>query len=252
MRLEVREGVSQTLKSGFALPMLEWVNIPGGNIILSNSYGVVKVDQFAIAKYPTTNAQFQIFIQDIDGYKNDKWWSFSLEGQEWHRTNSTPQTSVFEGDKLPRESVNWYESMAYCAWLSDKIGLPVTLPTEMQWQRAAQGGDGRRYPFGKRYDTKKFNTSLSEIGRTTSVDLYPDGRSPFGVFDMSGNIWEWCLNKYHSPKDNNLAGEDIRVVRGGSWDDSTEAALVAFRTWSKPVYRLSSIGFRVALTIPFE
>jgi formylglycine-generating enzyme required for sulfatase activity len=233
----------------YTLPLLEWVKIPGGKIVLGNGYGVFEVARFAIAKYPVTNAQFQAFLEDVDGYTKDEWWTFSPSAQAWHRDNPGAKAPYFTGDMLPRESVSWYEAMAFCRWLSYKMRLPVTLPTEMQWQRAAQGGDGRRYPWGKRYDVKKFNVALSQIKQTTPVDRYPAGKSPFGVFDMSGNVWEWCLNKFETPKDLDITGDSRRAIRGSSWEDSFETACAAFRIYSYPYYRLTSLGFRVATPI---
>jgi formylglycine-generating enzyme required for sulfatase activity len=108
------------LKSDFTLPLLEWIKISGGKVILDSGYGTREVMPFTIAKYPTTNAQFQAFIDDPRGYQNEEWWTFSASAQAWHQINPDPVIPIFEGDNMPRESVCWYEAFAFSAWLGHK------------------------------------------------------------------------------------------------------------------------------------
>ena len=89
-------------------------------------------------------------------------------------------------------------------WLSSKAGLAISLPTEPQWQRAAQGGDGREYPWGNGFDSSRCNTSESGINHTTPVNQYPSGTSSYGVYDMAGNVWEWCLSEGENPENTAL------------------------------------------------
>src|SRR5262249_5288565 len=97
----------------FTLPMLEWINIPAGTVKLRGIGKEFEVAPFAIAKYPVTNAQFQAFIKSPDGYKNDEWWNFSTVATIWHQAHPRPKQSEFKDDKLPRETVCWYEAMAF-------------------------------------------------------------------------------------------------------------------------------------------
>jgi formylglycine-generating enzyme required for sulfatase activity len=102
--------------------------------------------------------------------------------------------------------ITWIEALAYCQWLSTRLGYEVRLPTEWEWQQAATGGDPKnQYPWGK-WEEGRANTFESEIGRVTAVGLYPHGRSAQGVPDLAGNVMEWCLNRYDSPKDVRLGG----------------------------------------------
>ena len=125
----------------------------------------------------------------------------------------------------------------------------ITLPTEQQWKRAAQGDDGREYPWGNEFDKTKCNTNASEIGLTTPVTQYPQGASPFGVMDMSGNVWEWCLTAWDSGK-SGLDGSDWRCLRGGSWYVSVNHARASYRTRYSPGGRNDDDGFRVCVASP--
>ena len=130
------------------------------------------------------------------------WWDYSADAKQWRVNNPQPKKTRFSGENLPRTNVKWYEAIAFCRWLTAQIGargdMSITLPTEQQWQRAAQGDDGREYPWGREFDMNKCNTQESGIGQTTPVTQYPQGASPYGVLDMSGNVWEWCLTDYRS------------------------------------------------------
>ena len=95
---------------------------------------------------------------------------------------------------LPRENVNWYEAMAFANWLGAQLRMTITLPTVAQWQRAAKGDDDRYFPWGDDYDEDRCNTVETGLKQTTPVDRYRKGASPYGVYDMAGNVWEWTLN----------------------------------------------------------
>lgn len=223
---------------GFTLPLLEWCDIPEGYVIIEKQK--IFVPAFRMAKYPVTYGQFQAFIYAPDGYQNGEWW----EGIA--RREHTPEEQIWKIDNHPRENVNWYEAMAFARWLAFKTGLPITLPTESQWQRAAQGSDGREYPWGNEFDKDKCNTWESGIGRTTLVDKYPNGVSPFGVMDMSGNVWEWCLNEYRS-SEVNIGSSTARGLRGGSWYFNRGFACAASRFVGEPGSPFDFIGFRLVV-----
>ena len=153
---------------------------------------------FYLAKYPITVGQFDIFLTADDGYQNENWWDFSEEAQRWFTEHQEQHDPIFRENDIPRAEICWFEAMAFCRWLQQAGRSPhqITLPTEAQWQRAAQGNDERLYPWGKEYAKNRCNTLRSGINRPTPVTTYPGGISPFGVYDMCGNISEWCLNDY--------------------------------------------------------
>lgn len=232
-------------------PPFEWVEIPAGKVPLEDyrkhngtAGGEYKVPGFWMAKYPITNAQYQVFVEQ--GYGDPRWWDYSEAVRTWRNKQEDIPKTAFEGDKLPRTNVCWYEAVAFCLWLSEQTRLNITLPTEQQWQRAAQGDDGREYPWGNGFDAKRCNV---DTRRPTPVTQYPNGASPFGVMDMSGNVCEWCLTTWG---DDSISLDEgaRRVLRGGSWYVHQIYARCAYRIYGNPVGRLFDIGFRVVCASP--
>lgn len=235
--------------------MLEWINIPLGQVTLEEGWirtnasmepvystklaKTYDVKPFSISKYPVTVAQYQEFIAD-QGYENEQWWQGLAQ-------RITKPSNLSKDDNLPRTSVSWYESIAFCRWLSVQRAENITLPNEIQWQRAGQGEDSRAYPWGSNFDQTLCNTSESRIHETTPVDRYPLGQSPFGVFDLSGNVYEWCLNTYDDPLQTDISGEKFRASRGGAYGFGKDRARVAFRTLFQPSFCVGTVGFRVVL-----
>ncbi len=251
-RLTHRNGV---LPTG-GMPLLSWCSIPGGTVNLqyvgqNKQLITVKftVDDFHISQYPVTNAQFAAFIADPDGYSNQDWWSFSPHALAWRQAHTAPQPSSFEGDERPRERVCWYEAMAFCNWLSDKLGITVTLPDIAQWQRAFQGDEEYEFPWGNTFNKAYCNTAESDLKMTTLVNAYEKGVSPFGVYDMAGNVWEWCLNLSHKDDfDIDPAREGDRVVRGGSFISPGQRSRISFHYHLAPQSYYATTGFRIATT----
>jgi hypothetical protein len=146
----------------------------------------------------------------------------------------------------PRTNVDWYEAVAFSRWLSKQLGYEVRLPTELEWERAARGRDGREYPWGKalRIGSREHQRDLGNdrvgewhLGQTTAVGVYRHGASSEGVLDLSGNVWEWCLNKYDRTREQIQADTSgqARVLRGGSWDITADGARGARRFRLYPV-----------------
>jgi formylglycine-generating enzyme required for sulfatase activity len=242
----------------FSLPGLEWCDVPAGTVLLADhngnggkparAYGQpLYMEPFRLARFPITNTQFQYFLDDPDGYQNLKWWGYSAYAQAWRSVTTQPAESQFKGEDRPRENVTWYEAMAFCCWLSEKMDLPIMLPTKQQWRRAAQGDDGRIYPWGNEFYMQCCNTRESRIRMTTQVRSYDDGVSPFGNYDMSGNVWEWCLNSAYDDLD--ITAERQRAVQGGSYIGSHERAQINFSFNLNPDYHYGSIGFRLACAV---
>ncbi|MEP7288059.1 MAG: SUMF1/EgtB/PvdO family nonheme iron enzyme [Chloroflexota bacterium] len=162
----------------------EWIYIPGGTVrlkFLPNSRvnpTIVEIESFHIAKYLITNAQYMIYVKE---------------------TGRTPERShhwdngKFNQPLQPIIDLRWQEAMLFCQWLSAKAGYLITLPTTAQWQRAAQGDDDRRYPWGDDWDPSRCNVEKSQIGHTTPVTQYPQGASLYGMMDAIGNAFQWCL-----------------------------------------------------------
>lgn len=226
--------------TAFTLPLLEWVDIPAGQVTLDDALGSFEIPPFKIARFPITNEQFNAFIQS-DGYKNSGWW------QGLAQVGGSPRQSDWRDLDCPKLEVTWFEAVAFAQWLSDQTGLDVRLPTEWEWQWAAVGDSGWEYPYGSAFDAAKCNTKETGVGRTNPVTQYADVKTHFGVVDMAGNVWEWCLNEGAAPLTTALEGVENRVLRGGSWNNAMKNASAHFRSSRTPKTRAFNIGFRVII-----
>lgn len=246
------------------LPDIVWVKGRSGAVTIEEQS--FKVRPFFIAKYPITYKQFEAFVEAEDGFMNTRWWQ-GLSDEESHKNN--PKEQNFKFYNHPRETVSWDEAIAFCRWLNARMywaELPINLsinaleyfkgvrlPTEWEWQWAAVRGNAKyAYPWGAEWERNKANTKESGLGRTTAVGMYPDGSAKCGALDMSGNVWEWCLNEYEKPEDVDLRGMNPHVLRGGSWLDEFDYARASHRTRNRDWYsrRLSNFGFRVVVSPP--
>lgn len=231
------------------LPDIDWVEIPGGEFLYGEEKERRTSDLFYISRYPVTNAQYQTFIE-AGGYESDRWWE-NLRRQE-------PEKPQWDHPNRPRTEINWYEAVAFSRWLAAMRNLPIRLATEAEWEKAARGNDGRKHPWGEEYITGYANVNESSVGgkpleQTTTVGLYPQGASPYGVMDMAGNVWEWCLNKADRPDQVGAdASGDTRVLRGGSWIYDPLYARTDNRYGSFPDVRLNHWGFRLLLPAPIS
>ena len=158
-----------------------------------------------------------------------------------------------EFDEYPVIYVDWNMAKTYCEWHGDR------LPTEAEWEKAARGTDGRTFPWGESISCNKANYNYKCVGDTTKVGSYLDGVSPYGLYDMAGNVWEWVNDWYdenyyqNSPLENPLGptiGQD-HVFRGGSWYHFVDFERSAFRDINAPSYISGDvIGFRCARSLP--
>src|SRR5258706_15358997 len=139
--------------------------------------------------------------------------------------------------------VNWYEAMAFCHWLSQKTRSTITLPMEQQWHLASQGPGKQEYPWGDGFDRTRCNTRESNLRHTTPVDRFKEGVSPYGVYDMLGNVWEWTLTE-HETRANTATSALPRTIRGGSWHDY-QNNIPAPKRGSPVEERTGDLGFRI-------
>lgn len=227
------------------LPEIEWCRVPGGRIELGGGAGSFYVGPFYIGKYPVTWKQYRCFVESETGYVDKRWWS-ELQDE------SEPGEQYRKVENHPAECVSWFDAMAFCRWLSSCLAYEVRLPTEWEWQQAVSPGRSNPgFPWGKAYDSNFSNTLESGLGRTTAVGLYPAGAAATGALDMSGNVWEWCLNEYDNPERIAPGGGGRRVVRGGSWNYDQDVARAAYRHYGYPPdHRNLNLGFRLCCSAP--
>ncbi len=278
-RLEADDRKGVSVDEDNYLPDIDWVPVEAGQFLIGNEKLLVVLPYtYWIARYPVTYAQYMAFAEGPEGgYTTDDYWT--ADGLKWREEKHQLQSFWYDREwrslNHPVVRVTWHEAVAFCRWLTEKLRssgqspLPteweVGLPNEAEWEKAARGSDGRVYPWGDEYISgyANLNETYGEAGpyylhRTTPVGMYPLGKSPYGVMDLCGNVWEWCATKsgwkYEDglgAMDNSLEGYDVRVVRGGSWNSFPRVARSAARSSNLPGLRHDSQGFRVACRLPF-
>ena len=229
---------------------MRWpVEILAGEFTMGSEHGDdekpvcrVKLPAYAIARVPITNAQYQLFVA-ASGQPAPKHW---------------PDGRIPKGlESHPVVYVSWQDAIAYCAWLSQMTGKSITLPSEAEWEKAVRGDkDAREYPWGDTFDRLRCNTNELGLGTTTPVGIFPDGASPYGVLDMSGNVGEWTRSVYkpypYRPDDGREDMKDgaWRVLRGGSFNPNAGSARAAYRfNYFNPGDRNDNNGFRVVVVV---
>ena len=214
---------------------------PSENCIFSDELPThtVYLDDYWIDVAEVTNAQYELCV--TAGACTDPW-DFSSSTRPSYYGNAS-------FNDYPVIYVDWDQAVAYCTWAGKR------LPTEAEWEKAARGiSDTRKYPWGNQAANCTLTNYNFCIGDTTPVDSYPDGASPYGVFDMAGNVGEWISDWYQadyytvSPPINPtgpITGTN-RVIRGGAWLDNEIDIRVAARDWGFPGLWTNYLGFRCA------
>ena len=238
------------------------VPIHGGKFQMGSNDGAnnerpvhpVSVYSFCMDKYEVTNLEYQKFVLANPGWQKDK-----IDG----RFHDGRYLKHWTGNEYPNGKadhpvvyVSWYAAMAYAQWTGKR------LPTEAEWEYAARGGlSGKKYPWGDGIDSSKANYDRN-VKDTTAVGKYPP--NGYGLYDMAGNVWEWCLDDYDpdfyvsSPRNNPLSGADTvdwvmnhftnvktpRVLRGGAWYNDPKGVRVAYRGGLTLTTTYNSYGFR--------
>ncbi|MCP5241812.1 MAG: formylglycine-generating enzyme family protein [Burkholderiales bacterium] len=184
-----------------------------------------------------------------------------LEDQWPHQRFTLPRfwnDPKLNAPNQPVVGICWFEVRAYCAWLSAQTGQHYRLLTEAEWEAAASGKVGRRYPWGDAFDATMCNTIETRLRRVTPVGVFPASDTPSpvsgaGIMDMPGNVWEWTGSYYqaypYQAGDGREAvdGDNIpRVLRGGSWFNFGWFCRSAYRNLIVPSLRFHNTGFRLA------
>ena len=207
--------------------------VPGGEIALGGADAPLRrelVEPFLIAETEVTNEQYREFVK-ARGYKAPDGW----------KDGEFPPGAALE----PVTNVTWADAAEYCKWLSGEIGAEVRLPTEAEWEMAARGRDGRKHPWGNDWDARAADSSEAH-GRVRAVKSFPSGKSPFGAFDMAGNVWEWVADEARDgegrPKTTD--GVAYRVIKGGAAKEPRAFVTAVARYEVLADKRSSTLGFR--------
>ncbi|MCA2940980.1 MAG: formylglycine-generating enzyme family protein, partial [Microcystis sp. M113S1] len=236
--LEDKTSFTENLADGIKLEM---VSLPAGKFLMGSSDSdrekpphQVKVNSFAIGKYPITQAQYQ-----------------AVMGNNPSRFKNNPQNPV--------ENVSWNDAQAFCQKLSQITGKTYRLPTEAEWEYACRAGTTTRYYFG---DDDNQLGDYAWGSANSNNKTHPVGQkkpNAWGLHDMSGNVWEWCEDDWHNSYagapddgtawiDNDNRSQSLKCLRGGSWNYSPNYCRSATRNRFNPDYL--DFGFRVACVSP--
>jgi len=238
--------ISENLGSGAILDM---VAIPGGRFVMgspsteagrSNNEGpqrTVNISPFFMGKYPITQEQWEVVMGN--------------------------NPSDIKGLKRPVEQVSWNNALEFCQKISQKTGKIYRLPSEAEWEYACRAGTTTPFYFGEtitpdlvNYDgNHPYGSAPKGLYRKQTTDVGSFGPNPFGLYDMHGNVWEWCSDKWHdnysgAPTDGSsweTGTDNNRVLRAGSWNCNTVYCRSAYRGRHSAVHRSRHLGFRVAV-----
>jgi formylglycine-generating enzyme required for sulfatase activity len=232
----------------------EMVYTPSGEFLMGSDESAdnegpahtVHVDAFYVDRYPVTHEEYKRFVDETDHpvpHCSTEW----ADAQEynWDPEERTPPAGK---EKHPVVLVSWEDAQAYAAWAGKR------LPTEAEWERAARGTDGRRWPWGDEFIEGQCNSQESGTGGTTPVGQYsPDGDSPEGIGDAVGNVWEWTTSLFRPyPYDADDGRESQkakgwRVLRGGSWVNDLSRARCTARLDGDFLF-FKNVGFRCVVS----
>jgi len=239
-----RHGVSAAFENEFGM---RFVLIPAGTF----------PKPFYMQVSEVTNAQYAAFLED-SGY----------EGATEHPSSREPYLGTWKEGRFlegrgryPICGVNWYHAHAYCSWLSTRTGRRARLPTEAEWEYVARGQEGRTYPWGDAWDPTACNWGdagkVDGFAGAAPVGSFPTGATREGVYDLAGNVWEWCADAVRGVPDDigTRTAHDVDAkrprhpLRGGPWCLDSEAMRSDGKWYTGPSIADDKIGFRVLVEI---
>jgi formylglycine-generating enzyme required for sulfatase activity len=186
---------------------------------------VLELPDFYIDTWPVTNKEYMSFLIEQNITPPATW-----------RGKMFPQNKADH----PVTGISWYEAVDYAKWAGKR------LPTTAEWEKAARGTDGQRYPWGEMFDMQRCNTLESNRKTSTPVTQHPNGASIYGVLDMAGNVWEWTTDEV-MPEGIGKKGT-LRALKGGSWSTPKSAAECVESLPAWPYQQLAEVGFRCILS----
>lgn len=225
-----------------------WVTIPAGEFQMGSSQEDIEYAQSICSDcdFSWEEPQHSFFL---DEYQIGKYEVTTRQYAQCVKAGICDGKSSFAANRAlhPVVNVTWYDAVAYCEWVGGR------LPTEAEWEKAASWSDETKtksvFPWGNTIDCSFANYDDC-VDDTTPVGSYESGKSPYGLYDMGGNVWEWVsslymLYPYHANDGREeMSSTDYRVLRGSAWNNYDDRARSAYRNWNYPTYTNGSFGFR--------
>ncbi len=235
--------------------VIDWVDVAAGPGRYRNR--LVTTPAFRIARTPLTQRQFAAFAEEPGV---DRWFEGLAVPDEGRRVSP----ATFPGPDRPQDGVSWFAAVAFCRWASARAGgptdldrvldWPVRLPTDREWEKAARGDGRDAYPYGPAFRPECGNGKHSGLAGTSPVGSFPEGASPYGLLDMSGNVWEWTASRYDDPDGAlvsvDLRGSEPRLIRGGCYANAPGHLKATYRGKASPGATFEILGLRVCTSRP--
>jgi formylglycine-generating enzyme required for sulfatase activity len=263
---------------------LTLLRIPAGNFVMGSPEDEperleregpqhrVRLEEFLLSQTPITQAQWRA-VAGWEAREGERWGlALNPNPSRFQSQGGRAEARLLEGetttDQRPVERVSWEEAMEFCARLSQRSGRRYTLPSEAQWEYACRAGTTTAFHFGETLSSELANYDATTTYANGATGEYREQTTPVGMFptngwglqEMHGNVWEWCLDHWHksyegAPTDGSawVEGEGLngeqsgreRLLRGGSWDGFPGGCRSAYRDWYPPGNRDYDVGFRV-------
>lgn len=243
---------------------IQMVHLPKGKFLMGSNEDyseepghAVNINyEFEIGKFPVTLEEYMIFVEDTNSYYPE--WleersKYNIkDGIDDHYKNINQHLNA------PIVGVSWYDSMAYCKWLSEKTNNNYRLPTEAEWEYACRANTKDIWSFGDYEEDINDYVIYNRNSNSQAEAVGSKLPNPWGLYDMHGNVWEWCLDDwvddyYDTPRDGTAyknENSSNQVVRGGSWVNVDVETRSAFRDYRNPNDRSNSNGFRLIRALP--
>lgn len=201
----------------------------------SLSIDMIKIPNknYEMGKYPVTIAEYMHFARENEEHLPE--WLEEGSGEYYKKMNLT--------DNAPVIGVSWHNAVAYCVWLSEKTGKAYRLPSEAEWEYACRAGSTSKWYFGDNEEELEEYAWYSKNSDRTTHLVGEKLPNDFGLYDIHGNVWEWCEDWYDEEKKE-------KILRGGSWVSDADGTRSSYRFWNFPDNRSGGVGFRLLRTLP--
>jgi energy-coupling factor transporter ATP-binding protein EcfA2 len=202
---------------------------------------------FQVSLYAVTNQQFEAFLSAENGYVNTQWWTQPGIESVLRLGGPAGVPEPAWSANFPYVNVSWYEADAFTKWLAAELATEIRLPSSAEWRAAARGPESLEYPYGNEFDGAANNSAFTGLLSACAVGLFPRGRSPYGLFDLGGNVFEWTSTPWPEPREDSPASMDSSyIVCGAAYDSRDPECMKSDYSFPRrPASRVPQRGFRL-------